>query len=152
MVQNLRFVFSHTDIEILTGLFFIIFFLIFPIKKYDKLLVNRIIAACCLWWILLVFIYPPKGYNYKIYSYNAHLTLTGQKAFDRENVNSSFNQENSYFHDAKYLDYTGAQHLLYVLIEYLNLSHLNSKLYGFGFQIWTIINFFNYPFIDFLFK
>jgi len=115
--------------------------LIFPIKKYDKLLVNRIIAACCLWWILLVFIYPPKGYNYKIYSYNAHLTLTGQKAFDRENVNSSFNQENSYFHDAKYLDYTGAQHLLYVLIEYLNLSHLNSKLYGFGFQIWTIINF-----------
>lgn len=141
MIQNLRFVFSHQDIVILTGIFFVILFVIFPIKKYYTPIAYRIIAACCLWWILIVFIYPPKGYNYKIYSYNASLTLNGQKAFDREKVNLNVKDEISYYHDAKYLDYTGAQHLLYVLMESLNLSRINPNLSGLGYQLWTVINF-----------
>ena len=139
MIQNLRFIFSHQDIVIFTGIFFIILFLIFPVKKYRLETANRIIAACCLWWILLVFIYPPKGFNYEIYSYNASLTLNGEKAFGRDATQTNDNKEIS-FKDPKFLDYTGAQHLLYVLLESINLSGINPKLSGLGFQLWTIIN------------
>jgi len=139
VIQNLRFVFSHQDIVILSAIFIIILFLIFPIKKYNLSIAYRIIAACSLWWILLVFIYPPKGYNYEIYSHNASLTLNGQDAFGREAKSLSSKEEASP-EDKSYLDYTGAQHLVYVLLESLNLSEISENLYGLGYQCWTIIN------------
>ena len=140
MIQNLRVVFSHQDIIILTGLFIIVVYLIFPIQKYNKTIAHRIVAACCLWWIVLVFIYPPKGFNYNIYRYNASLTISGHKAFGRENSNQYSREEAAGYKDAEYLDYTGAQHFAYVLMEELNLSRINPKLSGFGFQLWTIFN------------
>ena len=140
MIQNLRVVFSHQDMVILTSLFFIVVYLIFPIQKYNKIVAYRIVAACCLWWVILVFIYPPKGFNYNIYKYNASLTISGQKAFDRGDNHQNNEGEITSYTDAKYLDYTGAQHFAYVLLEELNLSRINPKLSGFGFQLWTIFN------------
>ncbi len=139
MIQNLRLIFSHKEITVFTAIFFVILFLIFPFKKYNVQIVQRVIAACCLWWILIVFIYPPKGFNYEIYSYNASLTLSGQNAFDKEIVqlNDKLNVSPS---DSKFLDYTGSQHLLYVCLESLNLSKISKNLYGLGFQLWTIVN------------
>lgn len=139
MIQNLRVVFSHQDIIILTGIFVIILFLIFPINKYKSVIAHRIIASCCLWWILLVFIYPPQGFNYNIYTYNASLTINGQKSFDREDVQINSEAKES-FKDPKYLDYTGAQHLLYVLLESIDLYQNNSNLSAYGFRFWIIIN------------
>ncbi len=139
MIQNLRFVYSHPDLIILTGLFCIIIYLIFPIQKFNRTIAFRIIAACCLWWILLVFIYPPHGFNYSIYKYNASLTISGHKTFGRRN-NQVGDINNAEYKDAKYLDYTAAQHLAYVMMEELNLSNLNPKLSGLGFQLWTIFN------------
>lgn len=140
MFQNLRVVFSHQDIIILTSIFVIIIFFIFPIKKFSRVISYVIIANCCLWWIVLVFIYPPKGFNYNIYTFNASLTIYGQKAFDR--IDSQSNDETKVsFRDAKYLDYTGMQHLLYVLLEYIDLYKFSSKLSAFGFRLWIILNF-----------
>ncbi len=139
MIQNLRIVFSHPDIVILTGIFFIIVFFIFPFKKYDYEITQRIILACCIWWMFIVFIYPPKGFNYKIYTYNASLTLNGQQAFGRTPSVPEGKYGVSPL-NSRYLDYTGAQHLLYVVLEAINLSYLNQNLSGFGFQLWILLN------------
>ena len=139
MIQNLRFVFSHQDMIILTGLFIIVVYLIFPIQKYNKTIAYRIVAACCLWWIILVFIYPPKGNNYKIYRYNAALTISGQKAFGRVDNYQYKKGDAASYTDAKYLDYTGAQHFVYVLMAEFSFSQINSKFQGLGFQLWTIL-------------
>lgn len=139
MIQNLREVFSHTDIVLLTGIFIIILYLIFPIKKINKVILFRIIAACCLWWLLLVYIYPPKGFNYNIYTYNASLTIYGQEAYNRDDIPVSKKNGES-FSDPKCLDYTGAQHLLYVFLEYIDLYKINSNLSAFGFRLWMLLN------------
>lgn len=139
MIQNLRVVLSHTDIVLLTGIFIIILYLIFPIKKINKVILFRIIAACCLWWLLLVYIYPPKGFNYNIYTYNASLTIYGQEAYNRDDIPVSKKNGES-FSDPKCLDYTGAQHLLYVFLEYIDLYKINSNLSAFGFRLWMLLN------------
>ncbi|MCZ2222560.1 MAG: hypothetical protein LC122_02905 [Chitinophagales bacterium] len=114
------------------------------VLAYDLQVVSRrrdaltySVPYACFW---IVFIYPPKGFNYNIYTFNASLTIYGQKAFDR--IDSQSNDETKVsFRDAKYLDYTGMQHLLYVLLEYIDLYKFSSKLSAFGFRLWIILNF-----------
>ena len=75
------------------------------------------ISAVVLWGILLI-AFPPHGSDNAIYTHNAELTLSGQPAFGRAWQVGDGDYGVSPNHPA-YLDYTGLQHAVYVVLTAL---------------------------------
>lgn len=91
-----------------------------------------VFAACTAYAIYLCFLQPfGKQFNYMIYSYNAELTLEGLPAFGRQNPPEQLPS----YALAYFMDYTGAQHLLYVGLEFLS-RELAEVSTAFGFRLY----------------
>jgi hypothetical protein len=134
--ENIIHLLTFKDFLLLFVVWIVITFLTFRIKEVNLFLFKKIIVLCILWWSLIVLAYPPHGDDYMIYSYNASLTLKHKDAFSKSDKKFDENWENP-----KYLDYTGAQHLLYIAMQLLSFSNMSYIFYGFGFQLWSIITF-----------
>lgn len=74
-----------------------------------------LLMALCLSWCAQVFIQQPSGYNLSIYRFNAALSLDGKSAYVRSVPPDCF--YGSCEQHPRYLDYSGAQHALYVFAE-----------------------------------
>ncbi len=106
--------------------------------RAGRLRVPHILAISVVWWAALSFWFIPQGFNYSIYRYNATLTLAGKPAFARPVASDSDVQPEPYTQPL-YLDYTGAQHLLYVLMTALSYGSTHLRLMGIGFQVWSFV-------------
>lgn len=136
MIQNLAIVFSRYDMAVFTAIFIVVLLVIATVDTYRKSAVLGIVIAGFVWWIVLVMMYPPHGPNYNIYSYNAFQTLHGKNMYDQRSVRTT----EARFTDPKYLDYTGAQHLLYVCMEFIRIGTIDRNLSAFGYRLWMLIN------------
>lgn len=116
------------------------FFIVLVVREINKKYGNWFIFLCLIWWIFLSFVFFPKGQNFKIYRYNAEQTLYNFEAFGRPENKESGEYGKSYKHPS-YLDYSGAQHLIYVTLASINLSNISPKLESAGFQLWNVLLF-----------
>jgi hypothetical protein len=78
-------------------------------------MMRRYLLLTIILWGVLFLAYPPSGFDLAIYQHNALLTLAGQPAFGRPITDAMMLPS----HPA-YLDYTGAQHLVYTLLAAAN--------------------------------
>lgn len=99
-----------------------------------KLQPRLLSIACALWWAALCLSLPLQGYNYQIYRHNAELTLAGTDAFERTDPPGV-----QPWQRAQVLDYTGAQHLVYVGLMAAEQVAPNLLLEGVGFRLWNLL-------------
>ena len=97
-----------------------------------------LVAISSLWWLGLVLEYPPHGFNFDIYRHNARLTLAGLPEFGRAPSPEDGSYGTSPRHP-RYLDYTGAQHLVYVALSRIDASPLRFGVADVGFRLWSVL-------------
>ncbi len=124
---------------LLIGIFIVVILLIFSINRLDKRFKYRIFLVCTVWWLILLFVFPPHGFNYNIYTYNAQLTLKNKVTFGRKDTTEIPFSEG--WEKSVYFDYTAVQHLIYVGLTFINNLAGSGKLRGFGFQLWSYFTF-----------
>lgn len=95
------------------------------------------LAVSIAWWAALSLLFVPQGANYQIYRYNAGLTLAGSPAFGRAD-DPAVDDAREPHKSPAYLDYTGAQHLIYVGLAALAPPGAHPRLLGLGFQLWSL--------------
>ena len=101
---------------------------------------NFIIIASSFWLVFLIYKTTPAGFNLSIYTYNANLTLYGKPAFGRD-LTEGENKDTETYRLPEYLDYSGLQHLIYVVLTFINFNYSYPQYFHYlvGFEIWSTL-------------